>query len=218
MSQLSAKGVVATILLGDAYRIWKLERLRLTTKILCGLQAMALIGLWTAMDKPNRVLVFQVDALQKIRQSYPLDAPNMDDAKLLAWASDAITRVNTYDFMNYRQQWQANKIYMTEGGFISFEEGLKRALPIDEFLSRGMFTVTAVPAGPPVLTAQGRIPVPGVSGAYRYVWRVKMPVTITHQSSTTKSVKRHVVEVEIGRVSEQGSQGMGVGIRQMVVM
>lgn len=138
----------------------------------------------------------------------PLNQPNLTDQALLQWASQAVTAVYSYNFVNYQQVFQQNKSYFTDKGWEAFLDAIKSSKNLDAVIDQKLI-VSAVLTGAPVVS--NRFLFDG-----RYTWKVQMPVTVTFQgTSGAPSTQSFLITLTIRRISTLDNVA-GVGIASFV--
>lgn len=152
--------------------------------------AATLIYLITHRPKPE---YFATTSDGRIIQLYPLTMPVISTADLLQWATVAATSVNTYNFVNWRQELQAASSYFTPTGWKEFQDALKASRNLETVMARKL-TVSAVATGAPVVLDEGI-----VNGVYK--WKVQLPILITYESASTKISQPSLVTMLVTRVS-----------------
>lgn len=180
-----------------------------------------LIGLYATFGRAPVYRYVLTDVTGKIVKMIPLSEPNHDDDYIVKWAIDAATRINTFDFVNYRGQFQEAKEWMTPQGWRDFEKGLKDAGILESV--KGLRAVTtAVPTGPGVILKKANFLWP--DGTYRYAWRVSFPMIITYRSAQINPetgqprINNQTVNVDVTvmRMPEY-LNAQGLGVRQLLV-
>ena len=137
----------------------------------------------------------------------PLNQPNLKDKAVLQWASEAVTSIYSYNFVNFRRVFQNNKQYFTSGGWQSFLKALTESQNL-KAVQRKKLIVSAVLTGAPVVRSQGEF-------QDRYTWAIQMPVLVTYQSASEQTSQNFIVTLNIKRVSTLDSV-YGIGISEFV--
>ena len=119
----------------------------------------------------------QASADGKLIQSIPLDKPNMDQAGVLNFARQAITKLNQYDYINYKKQIPQAQAYFTAYGWNNYLTQLKKRDTLTTVENQRDivsvdFTGAATIAKSTVLNLGG--------GREQYVWVVEQPVNINY--------------------------------------
>lgn len=143
----------------------------------------------------------------KLIPMIPLDRPNMTDQSLLKWVSSAIISLYTYDFLNFRADFQQNQKYFTDRGWKAFLDSLAKSNNL-QAVQQQKLTVQAVPAGAPIITRQGIL-----DG--RYSWQIQMPILVTYESLSQQFNQQLLITIMVQRLSTLSSE-YGIGISQLV--
>lgn len=150
---------------------------------------------------------FATTADGRIMQLVPLDRPNLSEAALMSWVSQAATDVMTFGYHDHIKQLQSASKYFTKTGWDSFTSALQRAR-IVESVQTLQQVVTAVPRSAPVLLRHGV-----VGGRYR--WEVQLPIAVTYKGATQGRTDNLLLTLLIERVSALENPD-GVGIDQWI--
>lgn len=151
---------------------------------------------------------FSVGTDGRMTPLVPLNAPYMNDAQLIAWASEAARQSFTMDAGNYRQRAGEIKAYYTDYGFQQYQKALKDSGQIEAIL-RDNLIMTAAPLAVPVIVARG------YTTGNAAIWRVRMPLRVTYQTQGKGgSIGLLVTMVLIRRPISESP--FGVGISQFV--
>jgi len=137
----------------------------------------------------------------------PLDEPLVSEELLLTWAGQAAIAAYTYDFLNYRQDFEDMKQYFTASGFDNYVTGLKQSGNLDVVLTKRLVVKGAV-AETPVIVMEG--PIKG-----HYSWKVQVPMVVLYQSNTETINQHLLVTMLISRVSTL-EKIQGIAITQFV--
>lgn len=210
---MTLDGIIGTILVRDHYRWVRLQYIsRILVALFVALVASSIGTVWLA-SKSTQYRYLLTDASGTLLQMVPLDRPNMTDEQVLTWGTDAITRLYTFDFLNYKRQFQRAQNDITVTGWRWFEDSMIRSGNFGA-IRNNQFVTTAHPNGPAQITDRGLLRDP-VSGQSRYVWTVEIPITITYQSSERTTSQDIKFRTSIIRVPEFVSKA-GVQLRQMI--
>lgn len=129
----------------------------------------------------------------RILPLYSLSEPVVSKPELLQWATMAATAVNTYDFVNYRQQLQAASQYFTPDGWKDFEAAMQSSRNLQTVVDKKL-TTSAVATGAPTILEEGML-----NG--RYAWKVQLPILVNYESSSTSIRQPLLVTMIVTRVS-----------------
>lgn len=103
----------------------------------------------------------------------PLDQPNMDRGAIGTFALEAVHALNTYDYINWRDQLAAAASYFSPNGWDEYQKLLAQSQTIQAVQSRKMI-VSIKPTG------QITVPQSGVNPAHIYIWKVEVPVEVDY--------------------------------------
>lgn len=150
---------------------------------------------------PARFIVTSADG--RIIPVEPLSAAVKSTPQILAWANMAATKINSYDFVNFRQQLQEASNYFSTNGWLGYREQLKKVGNV-KYVVDNRLVVTAVATGAPVIEEQGLI-----NGVY--TWKVTLPLLIKYAgASITRNIPQTVTML-VQRVDiANNPQGIGI--------
>ncbi|WP_327210641.1 DotI/IcmL/TraM family protein [Rhizobium leguminosarum] len=223
----SAEMAVASILLADVYAN---ARLHFVSRICAGaiLGAMILfLGFVALWDRPPQYRYILTNREGIVVEQVPLAQRNHDDKFVTDWAVDAITRLYTFDYENYRLQFQDAKKNLTQVGWDSFQKAMMDSGNFNAVVGY-KYVTSAAPTGPGRIIKTGSIRgvTEDIDGARtiedRYAWKIEFPMVISYRSSKLGSDGRPLVSeqnltmsVTVIRVPEFLNQA-GLGIRAIV--
>jgi intracellular multiplication protein IcmL len=138
----------------------------------------------------------------------PYDAPNQLPDTILRWASKAATTAYTFDFLNYKSQIGAARIFFTDNGWQGYLNSVSGL--IDKIVAAQLF-VNGVVSGTPIISNQGDLPGVGES------WRVQIPFLVTWQSSNQIQKDHYTVVLVIVKVPTSVNPA-GIGIDQFIMV
>lgn len=107
----------------------------------------------------------------------PISRSNVSDGDLLRFASDSVKWINTYDYMNWRDQLQTQAHRFTEAGWQIYLDELVARDTLTAVENRKM-VVSAEFTGPAQIEKQGL-----EEESNRYTWIVKVPVDVKYYPS-----------------------------------
>ena len=178
------------------------------------LEGIMIVGLIVAFvvymnvhQERNRYFATTADG--RILQLAPLDQPNISQAALMSWVSQAATETMTFGFHDYQRRLQEASRHFTRHGWESFTNALQRSRII-ESVETLQQVVTATPRSAPVLLQQGVF-----NGRYR--WVVRLPLTVTYTSGNRTTSDNLEVTITIERVPTLESPN-GVGIESWIAV
>ena len=200
-------GVAESALLrADAYRTG--FKTMTMVAVITSLTAVAGIGtavyLSTHVPEPR---YFATTADGRIQPLVPLNEPHLSADSVNRFAVQAVTNALTYDFANYRSDFQdAQKWFTKPAGWNSFVDAVNKSGTLDLVKDR-RFSTTAI--------AQSAVIVrEGVSDGV-YEWVVQMPLRITYQSASERTSQSLNVTVRLQRLQTYQSP-YAVAIAQFI--
>lgn len=210
---MNADQIIATIMLRDRHRRFRYQQAAQIVLCLLAVLCVSALGNVRLAAKPLQFRFLLTDADGRLSHPVPITRPKVEDEQLKAWAVDAVTRVWTFDFANYRSQLQDSKRYMTVFGWNEFEKALKQSGNFNAVVAN-KYSMTAAPTGPAVILSKGLLDIPG--SPPRYGWQVELPVIITYRSSVQEITQPLKIKATIGRMPEYITEGSGLAIRGLV--
>lgn len=172
-----------------------------------GLAAAAFLAIgmafWAASSKPEpRYFATREDG--GIIPLVAVKQPFLDTGQVTNFAVEAVTAAMTMDFANWRQDLtDASKYFQKPQGWENFLTALSEAGLLD-YIRNNNLVATAVANSATVTRT-------GIDDEGRYFWVVQLPVKITYQSSSERSVEDLLAEVVISRIPTwKSSRGVGV--------
>lgn len=102
----------------------------------------------------------------------PLNQPSVGNGEVSAFALEAAHAINTYDYINFRDQLSAASIYFSPIGWNQYNGQLKETRTLDAVQDRKMI-VSIKPVG------EVTVPAEGVRDGV-YTWRVEIPTEIVY--------------------------------------
>ncbi len=137
-----------------------------------------------------------------------INKPNLSNAALLQWATQATVSAFNYNYVNYRQALQSIRDNFTNQGWENFSTALNYSNNLSAVIQKKLI-VSAVPTGAPVIVEQGLRH--GI-----YAWRVQMPLLVTYQSPSDLIPQSFRIDLLIIRVPTLQSV-KGIGIQQLIM-
>jgi len=168
---------------------------------------LAILVVYKIFIEPPPVRYFATTDDGRILSLAPLTDPNMTDAAVLSWTTQAAADVMTFSFLDYQRRLQASAGYFTPAGWQGFMKAIQESRFL-EGVQANQQIITAVPSQAPVVVERG------LSGD-RYFWRVQLPMVVTSNSGDKKGSKRQLLNLTIVRVSPLENPA-GLGIEQWV--
>lgn len=161
---------------------------------------------------PTKPLYFATDRVGKLIPIVPENVPNMSTDEVLQWSIRAITQSLSYDFINYRAQFQSSEKFFTAFGWNNYMNAVKAANNIPAVTQRKMI-VQAEMAGQPKLTREGIL-----GGAY--AWRFQMPMLLIYRLPPYDEKSRYYNPVLVSIIVQRQpvlQSYQGLAIVQLVV-
>lgn len=137
----------------------------------------------------------------------PLNEAVRSNPQIIAFASNAVATVNSFDFVNFQTQLQNAAEYFTFDGFSSFKNQLEKSGNV-EYVRTNRLVSTATPSQVPQIVDQAVI-----NG--RYTWKIRVPILIKY---TGPNISRNVSQIVTMLVQRAPFSEVpnGVGIVQYV--
>nr|WP_284706725.1 DotI/IcmL/TraM family protein [Neorhizobium tomejilense] len=207
----SADAAVATILLGERYSNDRLHFISRVILLLTVALCISIIGNLAMLPNPPRYRYIPVSTSGLVLPQVPLTQPNHDDQYVVDWTIDAVTRLYSFDFMNYRAQLQDAQKNLTATGWQSFQQMWTDANNFTAVTGNN-FVLTAVPTGAGKVTDKYIIEGSDANEPDVHAWTVEFPMLITYRSAASE---RNGVKKE-GRIITQ-PQNMTVTVTRVGV-
>ena len=140
----------------------------------------------------------------------PLGEPYISDGALLGWFRDCVVQANTYNFVEYREQFTRAAQCFTDGGWSGYAEALNAAGSV-KMVRDGKLIAIGNSVGAPVITNKGER-----NG--KYTWQIEMPISVSYQGGQggrSFTTQKQVVTAFVERVPTHEKES-GVGISQYV--
>lgn len=210
----AAENAIGTILMKDRYANFRLHHVSRIMTVVISLVLISLIGTVILISRPPQYRYVLTDVSGKVLPLVPLDSPNHQDDFIVEWTIDAVTRLYSFDFVNYRNQFQEAKGDMTTVGWKNFEKAMDISGNFRSVVGN-RYVTTAVPTGPGRVTKTGQL-------LGRHAWKVEFPMLISYRSSQEDDDGRQRVTnqqlnvaVTVARQPEYLNKD-GLGIRAIV--
>lgn len=208
---MNSDSIAGTILVRDQYRYTRLYYVTRMLAIVASMLALSVLGNVWLLNQPPLYRYLMTNPTGELMTLVPLEQPNIEDEEVIKWTVDAVTRIHTFDFMNYRTQFQEAQKLLTASGWVWFEEALRKSGNFTAVV-RNRYVTTAVPTGPAVVTKKGAV----VAGdVRRYQWTIEFPMLVTYRSSTQTTSQDLSLQVTVGRMPEYINRS-GLGVRQIL--
>jgi intracellular multiplication protein IcmL len=210
---MNSDQIIGTILLRDRHRRFRYQQAAQIVVLLLVVLCISVAGNFRLASKPLQFRFLLTDVDGRLTIPVPITQKKVEDEQLKAWAVDAITRIWTFDFSNYRTQLQDAQRYMTVFGWKEFEKALAQSGNFNAVIAN-RYSMTAAPTGPAVILSQGISTIAG--SPPRYTWQVELPVIITYRSSKQEITQPLKIKATVGRMPEYITAGSGLAIRGVV--
>ncbi|MBO6727844.1 MAG: type IVB secretion system apparatus protein IcmL/DotI [Rhizobiaceae bacterium] len=160
--------------------------LGLSTVLLAGSTA------WLAVTRPEP-RYFATTSDGQLLPLVPLDRPHQSAAEVSNFAVKAVTTSLTYDFANYRSDFNNALQYFTKpAGWNQFVDAVQKSQMLDLVQTRRLNT-TAV-ANNAVIVREG------INDRGVYEWIVQIPLRVTYQSASEVTGQNFLITVNIERL------------------
>lgn len=167
-------------------------------------------GYYYMLSNPPTPVYFAVKLNGRVLPVFPITEPNQSDQEVLEWAKQAAMAAFTYNYTNYRREFQSSSDFFSPWGWQQFLKALKGSNNLDAIIAKKMLVSAQLGKNRKYeIQKQGL-----VSG--HYAWRVKIPLIITYQSSQAFTQENTLVTLLILRFSTLNSPA-GISIEQFVV-
>lgn len=190
----------------DAYR----TTARLMTRIAVVAMSVAVVAVgiatYSLTNRPEpRYFATTTDG--QIQPLVPLDRPHLSANAVTNFAVQAVTQSLTYDFANYRDDFQRSMQWFTKPtGWNSFVQAVQSSGTLD-LVQRRKFNTTAVAENAVIVRE-------GVQSG-KYTWVIQIPINVTYQSASQVTSQKLLVSVLIQRLQTYESP-YAVAIEQFV--
>jgi intracellular multiplication protein IcmL len=135
-----------------------------------------------------------------------MSEPVWTDAQILNWAATAASESYTYNFQTYQRDFQRAAYNYTTKGWERFTAALEKTRNLEAVIGRKI-SVRAV-AQSATIVDKGIDPVNGV-----YYWRIQVPMSITYESLSERTVSAGSARLTIVRRSPlEHERGIGIDV------
>ncbi|HLF66753.1 MAG TPA: DotI/IcmL/TraM family protein, partial [Gammaproteobacteria bacterium] len=145
---------LALIFLRQQFYLQQLQLVLAAVLVLCILISVLAGMLVYFIKHPVHPLYFSTDKLSRLMVEPPLNRPIMSPENVSKWVANAIESAYSYDFINYREQFQSSQQYFTDYGWKQYMKGLETSNNLEALNAHKMIVLAKVIA-PPVLKTQG---------------------------------------------------------------
>ncbi len=166
---------IAVILYFHTYASNRLHYIcRLIAMLTC-LTILSSLGTYILWNKPPNYKFIITDQYGKVLKVDSLNDSIHPNDYVIKWVVDAITRLYSVDYVNYRAQLQSQRHNLTTRGWNNFQDAMKISGNFQAILGNQYIT-TAVPTSSGTITKTGSI-------QGRFAWKVKIPLKIVYRAS-----------------------------------
>lgn len=151
---------------------------------------------------------FATDREGRIIPLVPLNQPYQNSGAVLGWASEAIMKTFSMDFVHYRRSLNESREYFTEDGWNGFLQAMQDS-GVGPSMKEQKQVVSATPTDAAVIVGQGEL-----RGSY--TWKIKQPFLITFSTNTESRSQKVVVSLTVLRVPTTVN-AKGLGIQQIIM-
>lgn len=209
---MRAEAIVATILLRDSYRRQRIYHLSRLLVAAVAITLFSLAGTWAILSRTDQFRYLMTEPSGRLLPVVPLDQPHQSDEEIVKWTVDAVTQIYTFDFANFRRQFQNAQKLMTPIGWENFHTALRDS---GNFVAvtENRYVTTAAPSGPAIVVSKGLLS--DAYGNVRYSWVIDVPLLVSYRSSKQVTSQDLIVRVNIVRVPSYVNY-VGSQIRQII--
>jgi len=171
----SAEAAVAAIIRRESFANARLHYASRIAGMLALLAALTFGCVLALLHKPQEFRYIMTSPDGTLLPMTPTAEPNHDPEYIAKWTMDSVTRLYSFDYVNFRQQLQDARRNLTAFGWDEFQKSMERSGNFRAILANG-YAVTAAPTGPAKVLKSAIHPLG------RYAWRVEFPMLLTYQS------------------------------------
>lgn len=209
LRQLTASKLCAVAF--DRYVSSSVNRNRTILSI--ALAASLFVNIYHVIKPTTRDYIY-TDARGRIIVLYAMDQPNMSDNDVASWASDAVTGALSFDYVNWRGEFEKASHDFTKPGWDSFQKNLESSQLL-QYITDNDGVLTTRPTASPQVIDTGL-----VGGAY--AWRLKIPLQLTtrfrgQNGQAHSDVKNLIANITIIRQPEVSSE-KGIAIAKIMLL
>lgn len=125
----------------------------------------------------------------------PLDRPIVDNRALLAWATEAVAKAYSLDFVRYRQQAEEAKANFEGHAWETWSRSFMDAKNLAKIVDAKMVS-RIVPLSAPTVVQEGVV-------RGRYAWKLHMPMVLTFENTNGATPPdNRLMEVLVARTDE----------------
>lgn len=133
-----------------------------------------------------------------------ISSPFLNNGQVTNFAVEAITRAFTMDFKNWREDLsEASEYFQRPEGWNNFLEAITASGTLDYIQNRRLIS-NAVANGAVIIDS-------GIDGSGRYSWTVQIPLKVTYESASERSVEDVLATVVVSRIPTwESSRAVGI--------
>ncbi len=169
-----------------------------------------LFCLWYLIMHPLAPEYFPISINGRILEILSLNQPNHSDDVILHWTSYSAIAAFSYNYVNYRGEFQASSGFFTPDGWNLFLKALKQSNNLDAITNK-KFVVSAQLISNNLPSIQQK----GVMDG-KYYWKILVPILVTYQNNILYTQQYNLVHILVERVPTLNAP-YGIGISQFVV-
>lgn len=209
------KRVSGEAIVSIAKRNRELEKRNYASLKTIGLMATALIfsvigNVLQAVRPVERVYFIQNEDGRGLKQVTPVDTPMASKQAVTQHVVDALIRLNSIDFANYKTQLAEVAPYFTTTAWGRYQKEFVDSGARD-VLEKRQLVMSGVVTKVPVITGEGVLYV----GGPRY-WKLEVPYTIRYMGGGYDQQQSGIASVKVVRVPEtENPKGLGIAEFQM---
>lgn len=117
----------------------------------------------------------------------PLELPLHSTDYVISWAQDAILKIYSLDFVNYRQSLQDSQVYFTLKGYLEFKQAYAASNNLEAVRQKRQVVSAEI-------TGTAKEVNEGLDEKGIYTWSLDVPVTVTYQNSENEVI------TQVGRI------------------
>lgn len=190
----------------EYYRDAHFNGMRITFVVVCILFISIGANIIQAFNTPDP-LYFASDNEMRLAPMTPLSEPQMSQGGLLNWVAESVASTFTYDFRNWKNQFDDVRDRYSKKAFKEMMASLKKG-SLEMVVSK-RYLSSCIATATPIISKEGILN--GVK-----TWIIKVPITITYESSDGVENQQ---DLEVKMIVERcptSSNPRGVQIAQLV--
>ncbi|MBQ7617388.1 MAG: DotI/IcmL/TraM family protein [Desulfovibrio sp.] len=197
------------VLTGLGFQEFLLRRLALSCVLLISLLALCLGTTLYLSLRENKPVYFGLNQEMQVLPLYPLSEPLYTDAALTSFANQAASAIFTLDFLHWREQLAALRIYFTKRAYLDYRKSLRDEGHLG-ILTQYRALMHGATLGVPIIVASGLLD-------QRMTWELEIPFALSYETSERiLSEQKFILSMRIQRMST-AEYVKGIAICQLVV-